>query len=125
VTTTLAFDWHIWLTLVIVLGLIVLDFLIGVFTNLSTFSIQKFPNQLVSFVLPYFVPLAALALVQFITPLLNTIGVTDAVGGTFYAFAGTVALKALADIIAKIDSSMPTKTVVVPVAVVPPVVPPA
>ena len=102
-----SFDWHIWLTLMIVLGLIVLDFIFGVLTNLGSFSIQKFPSQLVNFVLPYFVPLVGLAIVQFITPLLNTVGITYAVGGTFYVFAAATAGKALADILAKLAAFAP------------------
>lgn len=108
--TVLVFDWKIWLVVLIVLGVIVLDFLIGVLTNISTFSVQKFPSQLVTFILPYFVPLVTLAIVQFITPLLNANGLTIAVGGTFYVFAAATTVKAVDDILGKINQGPKAST---------------
>ena len=84
----------------IVLALIVLDFLVGLLKGISTtgFSFQKFPNQLASFVLPYFVPLLALALWVILAPALNLAGVVGGSAAAFFTAAAAVALKAIADI---------------------------
>lgn len=98
------FDWHIFLVLLIILALIALDFLVGVFSSIAgrTFNLQKLPAQLANFVLPYFGPLLILAILQFLSPLLKTAGVTGVVDGVFYTAAATVGMKAVQDIIAKL-----------------------
>ena len=93
----------------IVLALIALDFLVGVLSNLSTFSIQKFPNQLVTFVLPYFTPLAVLGASVIVSPILNIAGATGGTAVAFYTMAAGVAAKALADISSKVGVSFAVK----------------
>jgi phage-related holin len=102
---TIAADIRVFEVLGIILALIVLDFLVGVVKSFMppvTFSIQKFPGQLASFVLPYFAPLFLLAVVQLFSPLLNIAGVVGTATTTFYVAAAAVGLKALQDILLKI-----------------------
>lgn len=99
------FDVHILIVLAIVLGFIVLDWVCGVLRAVAThtFSLQKLPGQLETFVLPLFLPLLGLALVAFLAPLANVVGATGGSDATFYAAAGAVVIKAFADIIDKLS----------------------
>jgi len=100
-------DLRILESLGIVLVLIALDFVVGFLKSLAahTTTIQKFPGQLVSFILPYFVPLLALGGWVLIAPALNIVGVTGASAGGFFTMAAAVALKAIADIGIKLGVS--------------------
>lgn len=100
-------DLHILITLGVALGLIVLDFLVGVARSLIppvTFSIQKFPGALSSAVLPLFIPLVGLAVVQFFAPVINVTGAVGASDGTFYVAAAAVIVKTLADVVTKLSA---------------------
>jgi|HubBroStandDraft_4_1064222.scaffolds.fasta_scaffold67345_2 hypothetical protein len=107
--TVPAFDLHIFQVLGIVLAIILVDFLAGVLKSLlppMSFSWQKFPGQLVSFILPYYIPLIGLAVVTFFAPVLAIAGVTGIVGASFYTFAAGVAIKGIADIGSKLGISL-------------------
>ncbi len=107
----MVFDVHIVIVALIVLAFIVLDFIVGVLRAIAsgTFSLQKLPSQLETFVLPMYLPVLGLALVAFLAPLANVVGATGGSDATFYAAAGAVTIKALADILAKLTSfSTPT-----------------
>lgn len=114
----MTFDIHIFVVLLIILGLIALDFLVGVLQAIihGTFNLQKFPAQLANFVLPYFAPLVVLAIVQFFAPELKIAGVTGAVDVGFYTAAAAAGLKALADIVSKLGGFAPQSSTTTPPA---------
>jgi hypothetical protein len=98
------FDIHIFIVLLAVLGLILLDWIVGILQAVVKGAVQwqLLPQQLAAFVLPFFVPLLALAVVQFLSPVANIAGVTGGTTATFYAAAALAGVKAIGDILTKI-----------------------
>jgi hypothetical protein len=100
------FDVHVFVVLAIVLAFIVLDWILGVIAGakVSGIKLALLPRQLETFVLTYFVPLMALAILQFLSPLANVAGVQGGTTGTFYGAAALTIVKAVADMLAKIGA---------------------
>ncbi len=96
-------DFHVFVVLLIVLGLVLLDWLVGIIVALvrGAFDPGTLPRQLETFVLPYVGSLLVLAILQAFSHFVTVAGVSGAASGTFYGAASAVGIKAVADIVSK------------------------
>ena len=101
-------DLHVFVVFLVVLGLVMLDWLMGILVALAngSFKFRLVMKQLES----WGIALGALlifAIVQAFSAVITVAGVQGATSGTFYGAASAMALAALIDIATKARAALP------------------